>query len=101
MIQPTIAPLFNTRQAEVSLLKWADSNTVNLKAESPYYDYLRHVWLNSYLLNDSWDQALHNGVFVEESTTESGAVSIPAIDLSNLKVIQPVNAENEIEFLKL
>ena len=100
LIQPTIAPLFNTRQAEVSLLKWADSNTVNLKAESPYYDYLRHVWLNSYLLNDSWDQALHNGVFVEESTTVSGAVSIPAIDLSNLKVTQPVNAENEIEFFE-
>jgi hypothetical protein len=41
LIQPTIAPLFDTRQAEHSLLEWADSANLNRQDEQPYYQYLK------------------------------------------------------------
>ncbi len=99
LIQPTISPLFNTRQAEVSLLKWAGSNNVDWKSDSPYYDYLKTNWTKNILGGGSWDKALHDGIysyagtFVPQTTAAS-------IDLSALKINQPSNAENEITFFE-
>lgn len=63
LAQPTISPLFNTRQAQQSLLKWA-GDTRN------YYDFIRENWKkevfanqNKYTFFDSyWNQTLHDGV---------------------------------------
>ena len=41
LIQPTIAPLFNTRQAEETLLRWAGSPNINAEAEQPYLEFLK------------------------------------------------------------
>ncbi|NUY81585.1 TAT-variant-translocated molybdopterin oxidoreductase [Flavobacterium sp. MAH-1] len=56
LTQPTIRPLFNTKQFEESLLEWNGS-------QASYYDYLR---ANSaaYLVGTSWNKAVHDGVFV-------------------------------------
>lgn len=70
LIQPTIAPLFNTRQKEVSLLKWANSSAINLNAEQPYYEYLKNQWKATAFANQSeyvgfqsfWNNALFQGV---------------------------------------
>ncbi len=70
LIQPTIYPLFDTRQAPESLLRWAGSPGLNTNAESPYYEYLKDFW-RTYLFPQNnafagfqafWDNALHDGV---------------------------------------
>jgi len=56
LMQPTINPLFNTRQFEESLLTWMGQNKT-------YYQALRDYWTTSILNGSSWNQALHDGVF--------------------------------------
>lgn len=63
LTQPTIRPLFNTRQFQDSLLKWVGSN-------QSYYDYLKDTWSSSILNGKSWNQALHDG-FVAGNTDVS------------------------------
>ncbi|RFN59592.1 TAT-variant-translocated molybdopterin oxidoreductase [Marixanthomonas ophiurae] len=63
LMQPTIRPLFNTRQFQDCLLKWT-GNTKN------YYDYIKETWTSSVLAGGSWNQALHDG-FVESSVEVS------------------------------
>src|SRR5438093_22408 len=64
LAQPTIAPLFNTRAAQESLLKWL--------GESPdFYSYVRAVWRRElyarqdryHTFDEFWDHSLHDGVF--------------------------------------
>jgi Fe-S-cluster-containing dehydrogenase component/anaerobic selenocysteine-containing dehydrogenase len=64
LAQPTVAPLFNTRSAQDSLLKWL--------GETPdYYAYIRGYWRENLFPRQDrfadfdafWDHALHDGVF--------------------------------------
>jgi len=52
--QPTIRPLFNTRQFQDCLLRWTGSS-------DSYYDYIKNLWNDSILDGKSWNQALHDG----------------------------------------
>ena len=54
LAQPTIQPLFNTRQLQDTLLKWSGNNT-------KYYDYLKAFATENILNGSSWNTALHNG----------------------------------------
>jgi len=71
LVQPTIAPLFNTRQAEQTLLMWAGSANLNTASEQPYLEYVKQTWKNTVFAGQSkfatfnrfWDSALHDGVF--------------------------------------
>ncbi|MFN0728194.1 TAT-variant-translocated molybdopterin oxidoreductase [Polaribacter gochangensis] len=56
LIQPTIQPLFNSRQLQDVVLKWSGNAT-------SYYDYLKAFWASNILDGQSWNQALHNGTF--------------------------------------
>ena len=57
LMQPTIRPLFDTRQFQDTLLK--------LMGSSISYDkYIKNVWGASILGGKSYNQALHDGVFV-------------------------------------
>ncbi|WCC44753.1 hypothetical protein PJW08_14430 [Tenacibaculum finnmarkense] len=72
LMQPTISPLFNTRQLQDVLLKWSGSS-VN------YYDTLKEFWSTTVLNGASWNQALHDGFFKsaivsEEEVFESAVV---------------------------
>jgi molybdopterin-containing oxidoreductase family iron-sulfur binding subunit len=68
LAQPLIAPLFNTRSAQESLLKWSGEASPN------YYNYLRSYWQreifprqpNKELKNFEafWEQSLQSGVTV-------------------------------------
>ncbi|MGB5942435.1 MAG: TAT-variant-translocated molybdopterin oxidoreductase [Leeuwenhoekiella sp.] len=51
LTQPTIRPLFDTRQFEDTLLKWSG-------ADESYYDYLRANWSG----DKSWNKTLQDGV---------------------------------------
>ncbi|CAM1351412.1 TAT-variant-translocated molybdopterin oxidoreductase [Tenacibaculum crassostreae] len=64
LMQPTIQPLFNTRQLQDVLLKWSGS-TVN------YYDTLKEFWSTNVLGGASWNQALHDGFFKSEAAAET------------------------------
>ena len=72
LVQPTIQPLFKTRQIQDSLLKWSGSATT-------YYDFLKDFWSTEVLAGSSWNKALHNGYFNKEATTASNPKQV-AID---------------------
>ncbi|MEJ2112654.1 MAG: TAT-variant-translocated molybdopterin oxidoreductase [Flavobacteriaceae bacterium] len=68
LTQPTIRPLFNTRQFQEALLKWVGSPL-------SYHDYIKQTWDESVLNGASFNQALHDGTFVSggsaSATTET------------------------------
>src|SRR5690554_687241 len=91
LVQPTISPLYNTRQFQESLLSWS-GNT------STYHEYIRSVWKEysaiagdaTILFDDFWYNSLRNGsVSVKVSPAEwfgehsGGALSTAA---SKIKV---------------
>ncbi len=103
LIQPTIAPLFETRQAEHSLLEWADSSNLNRQAEQPYYEYLKSNWATDIFNRQSkystpaafWDMSLHDGVF-EFPTAAVNGVFNGTVDVD--AVSKPGSSEVEISF---
>ena len=78
LIQPTIKPLFDTRQIQDSLLKWSGSST-------SYYDYLKNYWSTEILNDASWNKALHNGYFHKEATATNNK-SVASTDISIVEV---------------
>lgn len=68
IVQPTINPVFNSRQAEQSLLIWSDN------AVQDYYQYVRNNWEKNILpfVGKTWNDVLQSGVF---STTAKTAGS--------------------------
>ena len=71
LIQPTIQPLFNTRQFQDALLSWTGSTT-------SFYDSLKENWNTNVLNGTSWNKALHDGVFVADVSTEVIALEVDA-----------------------
>lgn len=68
LTQPTIRPLFKTRQLQDALLAWSGN-------PSEYYDYLKAVSANFYG-GKTWNQLVHDGVTMTEgmaSATANGA----------------------------
>ncbi|RAV28545.1 TAT-variant-translocated molybdopterin oxidoreductase [Sinomicrobium soli] len=57
LTQPAIRPLFDTRQLQDALLKW-------MGEDKTYYDYIKAYWETAVLGGQSWNKALHDGVFV-------------------------------------
>ncbi|MBU2915332.1 MULTISPECIES: TAT-variant-translocated molybdopterin oxidoreductase [Reichenbachiella] len=69
--QPTISPLFDTRQAGESFLAWAGNST-------SYYDFLKNKWSagQSGDAQGFWDKTLQDGVI--ENTIEASAATFSA-----------------------
>jgi molybdopterin-containing oxidoreductase family iron-sulfur binding subunit len=70
IIQPTINPVFNSRQAEQSLLVWSDA------AVQDYYQYVRNNWEKNILpvVGKNWNDLLQTGLFATTAKT-AGAYS--------------------------
>jgi molybdopterin-containing oxidoreductase family iron-sulfur binding subunit len=66
--QPVITPLFTTRQAQESLLKWAGNNTT-------YYKYLRANWRGITPTDAAWDKVVHDGVATGTALPAAPAMS--------------------------
>lgn len=64
IMQPTIRPLFDSKQLQEALLSWTDN-------ETSYYDYLKNFWTTSVLSGKTWNQAVHDGIFVSEAVSEN------------------------------
>lgn len=64
IMQPTIRPLFNSRQFQDALLVWSDNST-------SYYDYLK-AFGTTMVSGISWNKLVHDGVY---SSPVSGSAS--------------------------
>ncbi|MBM3400535.1 MAG: 4Fe-4S dicluster domain-containing protein, partial [Bacteroidetes bacterium] len=85
-MQPTISNVFNTRQAQLSLLTWAEATpktendpfaskailSQKLSA-SPYYIYMKSNWAGQLSSNEAFNKVLHDGVWTV--TAESNPAS--------------------------
>lgn len=87
MMQPTINPLFNTRQKEASLMAWAGS------ASTDMYETMQSVWKNTAFplqskyasFSSFWDASLHDGgvnVGGDAAATYSGNASAALSSIS-------------------
>ncbi len=105
VIQPTIAPLFKSRQMEASLLVWAESANYDSNAEQPYYDYLKSSWQGGAFANQSdfasfsgfWNNALHNGL-VMVANHDGGVEFTASADINN--ITKSSGSELEISFFE-
>ncbi|MEO5684109.1 MAG: TAT-variant-translocated molybdopterin oxidoreductase [Chitinophagaceae bacterium] len=68
MMQPTINPLFKTRQLQDTLLKWSGSTVA-------YHDYFKNYWVGKLGGETGYDTALMNGVVEVAATTGAAAFS--------------------------
>lgn len=99
LIQPTISPVFNTRQSPLSLLIWADSPSLNKSSEQSYYDYVKANWQSNILTkgpNKAWDKTLHDGCFEAPATSYSNNFNGNAAEAAGM-VTKPSNAGLELE----
>lgn len=93
--QPVIAPIFNSRQPQATLLKW-------IGAENNYRDYLKNFWKenqfpkqkNTTDFRQFWNTALQNGVF--ETVQESKLVYSPEGLSQAASLIKPSVAGLEV-----
>ncbi|CDF77934.1 quinol:cytochrome oxidoredutase, iron-sulfur binding subunit [Formosa agariphila KMM 3901] len=60
LTQPTIRPLFDTKQFQDALLTWTDNSM-------SYHDYIKETWNASILGGASFNQAIHDGSFIAGS----------------------------------
>ena len=102
MIQPTIAPLFDTRQAGLSLLNWAGAAP---SGSQPYLSFLKSSWRDGAFANQSnfigfdgfWNKVLKDGVF-----KSGGGTSTPTFNGSTsdamARVNKPSGSDLEISF---
>ena len=94
LAQPTISPLFKTRQAQDSFLTWAGS-TVS------YYDYIQANWTSSLYVTSGagatfqefWDRALFNGV-VSEATVPTTVAPVGQVAAAAGEVAKTYTAAN-------
>lgn len=95
-MQPTITPVFKTRQAQESLLIWAgvtvdkskdpfaNKEILNQNKDVPmYYLYMRNLWATMGLADDaSFNKALHDGVHI--AAAKPATVPAMAVALSSI-----------------
>jgi len=66
LMQPTIRPLFDTRQFQDALLMWNENSAT-------YHDYIQDTWNTNVLNGSTWGQALHDGIYVDTSNVETAS----------------------------
>jgi len=74
--QPLITPIFKTRQAQESFLKWAGNDTA-------YYDFLQEDWQATFAVQgvegdfqSFWDKCLYDGVYEMTSTANDEVANV-------------------------
>jgi quinol:cytochrome c oxidoreductase iron-sulfur protein precursor len=90
LVQPTIQPLFNTRQLEDTLLTWSGNTQT-------YYNVLKTFWTDTILNGSSWNKALHNG-FYNTTLSEESKEASPEVSLSDVaSAIKRTNKGSDLE----
>ncbi len=90
LMQPAIRNIFDTRQAQDSLLKWSG-------VETQYFEFMRNYWLSKILLpENNWITTLQKGVF--EKPAVSGNFSFTNALLNDaISQIQSVSTSTDIK----
>ncbi|WP_420571774.1 TAT-variant-translocated molybdopterin oxidoreductase [Kordia sp.] len=87
VMQPTIRPLFDTRQFQEALLKWTGN-------EKAYYEYVKETWSADILGGGtSWNKAVHDGVFKTTATVSLADEANAAIEEAEA---DQANGEEEV-----
>lgn len=90
LAQPVIRPLFDTRQAQGTLMIWSGNNAA-------YFDYLQNYWQSNFYNADNstlgfqsfWDKLLHDGVYTtkavvaNETATDDGITNSVGLSANN------------------
>ncbi len=90
--QPTISPVFNTRQMQESMMHWAGNS-------NNFYDYMLANWSGK-LSGDNWTKALHDGFYQETLTAAQPKMTGSAAGIESLAYELYTNNKSKIE-LKL
>lgn len=64
LVQPTINPLFNTRQGQESLMTWSSIS-------GDFYTYIKNYWNKNVLGSTTWNSALHDGIMYANESAKS------------------------------
>ena len=78
LMQPTIAPLFNGRQFQESMMSWM--------GKSDYHSYLKDFYSNI-----DWNQSVHDGYFTKKQSVKnlsSFTAKVPSFSLSKAEGIE-------------
>ena len=92
LVQPTIRPLFDTKQFQDCLVKWTANG-------DSYYNYLRDMWSSTILADGgSWNQALQDGVIESAATvsTDSDTSGEIEVSTSNAALAAPMQGGLEL-----
>ncbi len=89
LLQPTISPIFKTRQAPESFLKWAGQDV-------EYYTYLQNNWRENFFGKQSdtstfqtfWDKTLYDGVFETGGSNRSLSFDAAAANAAATSIAQ-------------
>lgn len=99
LVQPTINPIFDTRQFQDSLMTWAGM-------EGDYYTYLRSTWkskglpMNGMNFENSWKKWLHDGVVMSKSSNASSVMGAAAMQSSQDTTLTSLKTEySETDFV--
>ncbi|WP_338769414.1 TAT-variant-translocated molybdopterin oxidoreductase [Bernardetia sp. ABR2-2B] len=99
LIQPTINPIFDTRQFQDSLMSWAGM-------EGDYYTYLRSTWkskglpMNGMNFENSWKKWLHDGVVMSKSSNASSVMGAATMQSSQDTTLAGLKTEySETDFV--
>ncbi len=90
LMQPTIKPLFNTRQFQDALLKWTGS-------DKSYYNYLKNSWNTTILNGASWNKAVRDGIFYAKVEDKNPTIKSVAFDEAGSALAKKKPSELELE----
>ncbi|MFC6997894.1 TAT-variant-translocated molybdopterin oxidoreductase [Rufibacter roseus] len=95
LAQPAISPIFQTRQAQDTLLKWTGST-------SDYYTVIQRNWAGIVGTAEGWDKAVHDGV-ASGTTGVHQPVSVTPITLAaagvSVNKARPAAGNNAVELV--
>lgn len=106
VVQPTISPLFDTRQAGISFLTWANDPFLATASEQANYDFVKAYWEGNVFTKQSeytlfqsfWDNALHDGVVNTAAGEMVFGYTAPDFAAVGSALPKASNAEVEVTF---
>lgn len=99
VVQPSINPLFDTKQLQDCLLSW-------MGKEESYYDYIRDYWdtseettdANAVLFNNLWNETLEAGYLTVEEINGESAVYTENASSAVSAIAKTKSSDLELEF---
>jgi molybdopterin-containing oxidoreductase family iron-sulfur binding subunit len=93
--QPTIRPIFDTKQFQEILLLWNNNSTT-------FHDYVKSNWKKNILSGKTWNEALHDGIYENKKSVNSRSSFISkknnsSVSISSLVSAIQVKTENTFE----